>query len=63
MVDKIEKVSKETGINGFHFVDEAAPPKMLKAMAEELLSRKLQISWWTNIRFEKTFNDELCELF
>lgn len=62
LVDKIEKVMGETGINGFHFVDEAAPPKMLKAMAELLLERKLKIVWWTNIRFEKTFNDELCEL-
>ncbi|MEJ6736907.1 MAG: radical SAM protein [Flavobacteriales bacterium] len=62
LVDRIEKVMSETGINGFHFVDEAAPPKMLKAMAEELILRKINITWWTNIRFEKTFNDELCEL-
>tara|TARA_B100000809_G_scaffold30391_2_gene26382 strand:+ start:8304 stop:10151 length:1848 start_codon:yes stop_codon:yes gene_type:complete len=61
-VDKIEQVMAETGVNGFHFVDEAAPPKMLKSIAEELLSRKLKITWWTNIRFEKTFTDGLCEL-
>jgi tRNA A37 methylthiotransferase MiaB len=61
-VDKIEQVMSETGVNGFHFVDEAAPPKMLKSIAEELLSRKLKITWWTNIRFEKTFTDELCEI-
>jgi hypothetical protein len=61
-VNKVEKVMADTGISGFHFVDEAAPPKMLKAIAEELLLRKLNITWWTNIRFEKTFNDELCEL-
>jgi tRNA A37 methylthiotransferase MiaB len=61
-VDKIEQVMAETGVNGFHFVDEAAPPKMLKSIAEELLSRKLKITWWTNIRFEKTFTDELCEI-
>jgi len=62
LVDKIEKVMNETGNSGFHFVDEAAPPKMLKAIAELLLERGLEIKWWTNIRFEKTFNDELCEL-
>ncbi len=61
-VDKIEKVMNETEVSGFHFVDEAAPPKMLKAIADELLRRELKITWWTNIRFEKTFNDELCEL-
>jgi len=61
-VNKIEQVMAETGVNGFHFVDEAAPPKMLKAIAEELLFRKLKITWWTNIRFEKTFTDPLCEI-
>lgn len=62
LVDKIEQLIMETGTSGFHFVDEAAPPKILKALAEELLERKLTISWWTNIRFEKTFDDELCKL-
>ncbi len=62
LVNKIEALQQETGINGFHFVDEAAPPKMLRAMAEELIRRELKIRWWTNIRFEKTFSFELCEL-
>ena len=62
LVNKIEQLVEETGDAGFHFVDEAAPPKMLKAMAEELLRRDLKITWWTNIRFEKTFTPTLCEL-
>ncbi len=62
LVDKIEKIIADTGISGFHFVDEAAPPKMLKAMSKELIKRDLSVTWWTNIRFEKTFNFELCEL-
>lgn len=62
LVDKIEKIISETGITGFHFVDEAAPPKMLRALANKLLERKVYITWWTNIRFEKTFNSELCAL-
>jgi hypothetical protein len=62
LVNKIEQLIAETGIYGFHFVDEAAPPKMLKALAEELIKRKVFITWWTNIRFEKTFTPELCEL-
>jgi radical SAM superfamily enzyme YgiQ (UPF0313 family) len=52
----------ETGQTGFHFVDEAAPPKALKALADELIRRQLHISWWGNIRFEKTFTPELAEL-
>ena len=53
---------RETGQTGFHFVDEVAPPKALKALALELLRRKVAISWWGNIRFEKSFSPELCRL-
>ncbi len=62
LVDRIEAIIQETGQTGFHFVDEAAPPKALKAMAEELLRRNVTVSWWGNIRFEKSFTPELCEL-
>ena len=62
LVDRIEAIVAETGQTGFHLVDEAAPPKALKAMAEEILRRDLRISWWGNIRFEKTFTPELAEL-
>ncbi|UUX94411.1 radical SAM protein [Aquabacterium sp. J223] len=61
LVDRIEAVIAETGQTGFHFVDEAAPPKALKALADELLQRRLPITWWGNIRFEKTFTPALCE--
>ena len=60
LVDRVEHIVKETGQSGFHFVDEAAPPKSLKALAAELSRRKLPISWWGNIRFEKSFTPELC---
>ena len=62
LVDRIEQIVAETGQTGFHFVDEAAPPKILKALAEELIRRKVLISWWGNIRFEKTFTPELALL-
>jgi hypothetical protein len=62
LVDRIEAIVAETGQTGFHFVDEAAPPKALKALAEELIRRKTPISWWGNVRFEKTFTPELAEL-
>ena len=62
LVDRIEEIIGETGQTGFHFVDEAVPPKILKALAEELIRRKVMISWWGNIRFEKTFTPELAQL-
>ena len=60
LVDRIESIIEETGQTGFHFVDEAAPPKALKALAVELQKRNRAISWWGNIRFEKSFTPELC---
>ncbi|VWX34840.1 Radical SAM protein [Limnobacter sp. 130] len=62
LVNRIEAIVAETGQTGFHFVDEAAPPKALKALAEELIARNVSISWWGNIRFEKSFSPELCQL-
>ncbi len=61
LVDRIESIVAETGQTGFHFVDEAAPPKSLKALAAELQQRQVAISWWGNIRFEKTFTPQLCQ--
>ncbi|EPZ14476.1 Fe-S oxidoreductase [Thauera terpenica 58Eu] len=62
LVDRIEAIIAETGQTGFHLVDEAAPPKALRALATELLRRGVAICWWGNIRFEKSFTPELCHL-
>ncbi|HVZ73331.1 MAG TPA: radical SAM protein [Polyangia bacterium] len=62
LVDRIEALVAETGQTGFHFVDEAAPPAALRALAERLIARKVAITWWGNIRFEKTFTPALAEL-
>lgn len=62
LVDQVERIIKETGQSGFHFVDEAAPPALLKAFSEEVIKRKLNITWWGNLRFDKQFTRELVEL-
>jgi len=62
LVDRIEALIAETGQTGFHFVDEAAPPAALRALAEALLARDVVITWWGNVRFEKAFTPELCAL-
>ncbi len=62
VVDKMEALIAETGETGFHFVDEAAPPLAMRDLAIEILRRGLQVTWWTNIRFEKTFTGDLCRL-
>jgi radical SAM superfamily enzyme YgiQ (UPF0313 family) len=62
LVDRMVEIMAQTGQSGFHFVDEAAPPAVLRAMAERLIARNVVVTWWGNVRFEKTFTPELCEL-
>ena len=62
LCDRMEEMIEKTGQNGFHFVDEAAPPALMRALALEIIRRKLVVSWWTNIRFEKSFSSDLCRL-
>ncbi|MFM2368647.1 MAG: hypothetical protein RL619_947, partial [Bacteroidota bacterium] len=62
LCDRMEEMIAQTGENGFHFVDEAAPPALMRALALEILRRKLAVTWWTNIRFEKSFTKDLCLL-
>ncbi len=62
LCDRIEAIIAQTGQHGFHFVDEAAPPALMRDLALEILRRRLTVTWWTNIRFEKSFTADLCTL-
>ncbi|SIS57524.1 B12-binding domain-containing radical SAM protein [Chryseobacterium gambrini] len=62
LVDRMEELILTTGETGFHFVDEAAPPALIREVALEILRRNLVVTWWTNIRFEKSFTKDLCFL-
>ena len=62
LVDRMQQIIGQTGDTGFHFVDEAAPPALMRALSIEILKRKLTVTWWANIRFEKNFTQELCYL-
>ncbi len=62
LVNRMEELILQTNENGFHFVDEAAPPSLMKALALEIIKRELTVTWWTNIRFEKNFTQDLCFL-
>lgn len=61
-VDRMEEMIRRTGESGFHFVDEAAPPVLMREVALEILRRGLKVTWWTNVRFEKSFTADLCRL-
>jgi len=62
LVDRMEEMIAQTGERGFHFVDEAAPPALMRSLAIEIIRRKLTVTWWTNIRFEKSFTRDLSIL-
>ncbi|WP_224996431.1 radical SAM protein [Cesiribacter sp. SM1] len=62
LCNRMEEIIAQTGQNGFHFVDEAAPPALLRELALEIIRRGLTVVWWTNIRFEKSFTRDLCIL-
>ena len=62
LCDRMEEIIAQTGQNGFHFVDEAAPPALMRALSIEIIKRKLTVTWWANVRFEKSFTRDLCLL-
>lgn len=60
VVDRMERIVEQTGRTGFHFVDEALPPRLLGEVAEEIIRRGLAVSFWGNIRFERAYTAALC---
>ena len=62
LADRMEQLVAQTGQTGFHFVDEAAPPALMRNLALEILRRRMVVSWWANVRFEKSFTPDLCRL-
>lgn len=62
IADRMDSLFAQSGQSGFHFVDEAAPPIIVRKLSEELIQRERCYTWWTNIRFEKNYSSELCYL-
>ncbi|MEG1648967.1 MAG: radical SAM protein [Rikenellaceae bacterium] len=62
VVDRMKNIAAQTGVSGFHFTDEALPPKLLREVCEIIINEKLTFSFWGNIRFEKSYDATLCKL-
>jgi len=62
LVEQMARMVRETGQTGFHFTDEALAPAFLRQLSEALIQRKMKVTWWGNIRFEKAFTPELAHL-
>jgi hypothetical protein len=57
LIDRIKALIDETGETGFHFVDEAMPPALMRKLAERLIAEQLSIAWWGNARFDRALED------
>ncbi len=67
----LRKTAIQSGVRGIHLVDEAAPPRALRDFALENLRAAAApdiagdtgglLSFWGNIRFEKTFSRDLAD--
>jgi len=58
----MEQAMADTGLCGFHFVDEAAPPACWPISRVSSSNAGLHVEWWANIRFEKQFTPALAQL-
>jgi len=62
IVDKMQTIMEQTKVSGFHFVDEAAPPNLLKAISIEIIKRGIKVQFWGNIRFDPYFTLEVTQI-
>jgi Radical SAM superfamily len=62
LADHMDALHDETGLSGFHFTDEAAPPGLLFDLALELLRRGRNYHWWGNVRYDRAFEPDRCKL-
>ncbi|MEI7901890.1 MAG: radical SAM protein [bacterium] len=62
LVDTLIRLKGETGQTGFHFTDEALAPALIRQLCKELLARGETITWWGNVRFDRSFTPGLARL-
>ena len=61
LYDGLYRQALEHKIYGIHFVDEAAPPVALVQFARKNIYASPKLSFWGNIRFEKTFSRDITD--
>ncbi len=62
LADALIRLKHETGQTGFHFTDEALAPALIRQLCHELLARGETLTWWGNVRFDKSFTPNLANL-
>ena len=61
-IEQSEQSEQSNNVPGFHFVDEAMPPALIRGVCREIIRRKFDCAWWGNIRFDRSFTPELARL-
>lgn len=65
LCDGLTEQAEKTGVWGIHFVDEACPPASMIEFGRRNLqnenSKGKKLTWWGNIRFEKTFTRDMAD--
>jgi len=54
LVDRMETIMEQTGEHGFHFVDEAAPPALMRELSLEIIRRGITYSQFYGSRYYGT---------
>jgi hypothetical protein len=62
LADGMVEIARETGTRGFHLADEAADAASLRGLSQALLARGASLSFWGNVRFDRSFTPDLCRL-
>lgn len=60
-VDMIENIVNEYGVRSFYILDDSLNPKFAEKFADEIINRKLDISYYAFFRFEKCLNKKFLK--
>ena len=61
VIQEIEELMKQYNVKYFYFQDAALSPKFIEEFADKIISKKIDIRYLTNLRFEKEFNKKLLK--
>jgi anaerobic magnesium-protoporphyrin IX monomethyl ester cyclase len=57
IIDDIGYLKNKYGAKHFHFTDESYPPALFRKLSRALIDSKMDITWTTHMRFEKSLID------
>lgn len=61
VINEIKTLIKKHKVNNFYFVDAALSPKFLDEFSRKIIEQKLEIYYFTNLRFEAIYTKEFLQ--